>query len=54
MTATLEDNSLSVSMLRVAAEHLKQIKFPQLVRPAVGRDAPTTGTDPANQQNLEG
>lgn len=42
MTATPEDNSLSVSMLRVAAEHLKQIKFPQLVRPAVGPDAPPT------------
>lgn len=29
-------------MLRVAAEHLKQIKVPQLVRPAVGPDAPPT------------
>src|ERR1700692_3093292 len=29
-------------MLRVAAEHLKDIKFPQLVRPALGSDAPPT------------
>jgi len=42
MTATPEDNSLSVSMLRLTAEHLKQIKLPQLVRPAVGPDAPPT------------
>ena len=40
MTAMPEDNSVSVSMLRVAAEHLKQIKFPQLIRPAVGPDGP--------------
>jgi hypothetical protein len=42
MTTTREDNSLSVSMLRVAAEQLKQIEFPQLVRPAIGPDAPPT------------
>src|SRR5713226_3976680 len=42
MIANPEDNSLSVSMLRVTAEHLKQIKFPQLVRPAIGPDAPPT------------
>jgi hypothetical protein len=29
-------------MLRVTAEHLKQIKFPQLIRPALGPDAPPT------------
>ncbi|HWY53056.1 MAG TPA: hypothetical protein VNZ03_01245 [Terriglobales bacterium] len=37
-----EDHSLSISMLRLTAEHLKQIKFPQLVRPAVGPNAPPT------------
>ena len=42
MTPTPEDNSLSVSMLRVAAEHLKQIKFPQLFRPAIGPNSPPT------------
>lgn len=42
MTEMPEDSSLSVSMLRIAAEHLKQIKFPQLVRPAVGPNAPPT------------
>lgn len=36
------DNSLSISMLRLAAEHLKKIRSPQLVRPAVGPDAPPT------------
>jgi hypothetical protein len=29
-------------MLRVAAEHLKQIKLPQLTRPTLGPDAPPT------------
>jgi hypothetical protein len=42
LTTTPEDQSLSVSMLRVAAKHLKQIRLPQLVRPAVGPDAPAT------------
>jgi hypothetical protein len=42
MTATPEDTSLSVSMLRVAAQNLKDIKFPQLVRPALGADASPT------------
>jgi len=42
MTLTPEDNSLTVSMLRVAAAHLKQIKIPQLVRPAVGPEDPPT------------
>jgi hypothetical protein len=42
MTGTPEDHSLSVSMLRLTAEHLKKIIFPQLVRPAVGPDAPPT------------
>lgn len=42
MTTTPQDQTLSVSMLRVAAEHLKQIEFPQLVRPAVGPHAPPT------------
>jgi len=42
MTATPIDHSLSVSMLRLTAEHLKKIKFPQLVRPALGPDAPPT------------
>jgi hypothetical protein len=42
LTTTPENQSVSVSMLRVAAEHLKQISFPQLVRPAVGPDAPAT------------
>lgn len=35
-----DNGSPSVSMLRLAAEHLKQIKFPQLVRPRLGPDAP--------------
>ena len=39
---TREDDSQSVAMLRIAAEHLNQIKLPQLVRPAVGPDAPPT------------
>ena len=42
MTPTPENNSLSVSMLRLTAEHLKKITFPQLVRPALGPDAPPT------------
>ncbi len=42
MTATPEDNSQSVSMLRLTAEHLKKITFPQLVRPALGPNAPPT------------
>lgn len=42
MTATPEDNSLAVSMLRLTAEHLKKITLPQLVRPALGPDAPPT------------
>src|SRR5258708_31712625 len=37
-----DDSSPSVSMLRLTAEHLKKIKFPQLVRPALGPDAPPT------------
>lgn len=37
-----EPDNLSVSMLRLSAEHLKQIKLPKLVRPAVGPDAPPT------------
>jgi hypothetical protein len=36
------EKSSSLSMLRLTAEHLKQIKFSQLVRPAVGPDAPPT------------
>jgi hypothetical protein len=37
------DNSgPSVSMIRLTAEHLKQIKFPQLVRPKLGPDAAPT------------
>jgi hypothetical protein len=42
MTEPTEDNSASVSMLRLTAEHLKKIKFPQLVRPALGPNAPPT------------
>jgi hypothetical protein len=42
MTATPVDHSQSVSMLRLTAEHLKKIKFPQLVRPALGTNAPPT------------
>jgi hypothetical protein len=42
LTTIPQDQSPSVLMLRVAAEHLKQIRFPQLVRPAVGPDAPAT------------
>jgi len=42
MTETPEDHSLSVSMLRLTAEHLKKIRFPQLVRPALGPDEPPT------------
>src|SRR5437588_5423527 len=37
-----EDHSPSVSMLRLTAEHLKKITFPQLVRPALGPKAPPT------------
>jgi hypothetical protein len=37
-----EEQILSVPMLRLTAERLKQIKFPQLVRPALGPDAPAT------------
>lgn len=37
-----EPDNLSVSMLRLTAEHLKQIKFQQLVRPALGPDSPPT------------
>jgi hypothetical protein len=42
MTATPEDHSQSISMLRLAAEHLKKITYPQLNRPALGPDAPPT------------
>jgi hypothetical protein len=43
MTKTPEvDHSKSVSMLRLTAEHLKQIKLPQLVRPGLGHDVPPT------------
>jgi len=42
MTKTPEDHSLSVSMLRLTAKHLKQITFLQLVRPALGPDTPPT------------
>src|SRR5258708_39062529 len=37
-----DDSSPSVQMLRLTAEHLKKIIFPQLVRPALGPDAPPT------------
>lgn len=36
------EEGLSISMLRLTAEHLKKITFPQLVRPALGPDAPPT------------
>jgi hypothetical protein len=36
------EKSWSLSTLRLTAEYLKQIKFPQLVLPAVGPDAPPT------------
>lgn len=42
MTATPVDHSQSVSMLRLTAEHLKKITLPQLVRPALGPNAPPT------------
>lgn len=35
-----DSDSPSVSMLRLTAKHLKQIKYPQLVRPKVGPNAP--------------
>lgn len=38
----MTEHSKSVSMLRIAADHLKKITFPQLVRPALGPDAPPT------------
>jgi len=38
MTATPVDHSQSVSMLRLTAEHLKKITFPQLVREHSVRD----------------
>lgn len=37
-----DNASPSVSMLRLTAEHLKQIKYPQLVRPRLGPDAAPT------------
>src|SRR5690349_5766528 len=42
MTTTPDDHSKSVGMLRTTAEHLKQIKYPQLTRPAVGPNAAAT------------
>jgi hypothetical protein len=42
MTGAPENKSMSVSMLRLTAEHLKKIAFPQLVRPALGPEAPPT------------
>lgn len=42
MNTTPGDHSLSVSMLRIAAKQLKAIPLSQLVRPALGPDAPPT------------
>jgi hypothetical protein len=41
-TQAAPEKSPSLSMLRLTAEHLKQIKFAQLVRPPIGPHAPPT------------